>query len=143
MENPKPCKCGCGGEAIYGKWVRKVGVIAHAVGCKNCGIQTKPYPTETEAIEAWNKAMGATDTNTGNKWIPVMEKLPTPWKDVLTTYEFEGRRYVQTAEYAGQNDENGHPLFCSYSDEYAPKHHEFIYIAWMPLPEPIKRIELG
>ena len=77
------------------------------------------------------------------KWIPVMEKLPTPWKDVLTTYEFEGRRYVQTAEYAGQNDENGHPLFCSYSDEYAPRHHEFIYIAWMPLPEPIKRIELG
>ena len=37
--------------------MRKVGVIAHAVGCKNCGIQTKPYPTEAEAIQAWNSAM--------------------------------------------------------------------------------------
>lgn len=54
----KPVRCGCGGEAIYGKWVRKVGVIAHAVGCKNCGIQTKPYPTEAEAVQAWNRAMG-------------------------------------------------------------------------------------
>lgn len=54
----KLCHCGCGGEAIYGKWVRKVGVIAHAVGCKNCGIQTKPYPTEAEAVQAWNRAMG-------------------------------------------------------------------------------------
>lgn len=53
----KPVNCGCGGEAIYGKWVRKAGVIAHAVGCKNCGIQTKPYPTEAEAITAWNRAM--------------------------------------------------------------------------------------
>ena len=57
----KPVRCGCGGEAIYGKWVSKVGVIAHAVGCKNCGIQTKPYPTEAEAVTAWNTAMG---TNT-------------------------------------------------------------------------------
>ena len=54
----KPVRCGCGGEVVYGKWVRKVGVIAHAVGCKNCGIQTKPYTTEAEAIEAWNRAMG-------------------------------------------------------------------------------------
>lgn len=53
-----PVRCGCGGEAIYGKWVRKVGTIAHAVGCKNCGIQTKPYPTEAEAVQAWNRAMG-------------------------------------------------------------------------------------
>lgn len=65
----KIANCGCGGEAVHGKWVRKVGVIAHAVGCKNCGIQTKPYPTEAEAITAWNRAMGAKDINVPNKFV--------------------------------------------------------------------------
>lgn len=65
----KTVQCGCGGEAVHGKWVRKVGVIAHAVGCKNCGIQTKPYPTEAEAITAWNRAMGAKDINVPNKFV--------------------------------------------------------------------------
>ena len=65
-DNLKPVRCGCGGEAIYGKWVRKVGVIAYAVGCKNCGIQTKPYPTEAEAVTAWNTAMGGNVIVCGN-----------------------------------------------------------------------------
>ena len=70
------------------------------------------------------------------KWIPVTEALPKPWQEVLTTYEYKGKRFVQTAEYAGQNDEKGHPLFCAYSDEFAPDHYDFVYVAWMPLPEP-------
>lgn len=70
------------------------------------------------------------------KWIPVSEALPEPWKEVLTTYQYRNRRYVHTAKYAGQNDENGHPLFCASDDEYAPDHYEFVYIAWMPLPKP-------
>lgn len=70
------------------------------------------------------------------KWIPVSERLPKPWQEVLTTYEYKGKRFVQTAEYAGSNDENGHPLFCAYSDEFAPDHYNFIYVAWMPLVEP-------
>lgn len=69
------------------------------------------------------------------KWIPVTEALPKPWQEVLTTYEYKGKRFVQTAEYAGQNDENGHPLFCAYSDEFATDHYDFVYLAWMPLPE--------
>lgn len=71
-------------------------------------------------------------------WIHVDDELPKPWKEVLTTYEYRGKRFVQTAEYAGQTDENGRPLFCSCWDEFAPDHHEFKYIAWMPLPNPCK-----
>ena len=70
------------------------------------------------------------------RWIPVTEALPKPWQEVLTTYEYNGERFVQTAEYAGQKDEKGNPLFCAYSDEFAPNHYDFIYVAWMPLPEP-------
>ena len=72
------------------------------------------------------------------KWIPVSERLPKPWQEVLTTYEYNGRRFVQTAEYAGQDDENGRPLFCSSWDEYAPNHYKFVYVAWMPLPTAYK-----
>lgn len=81
-----PVPCGCGGEAIYGKWVRKVGVIAHAVGCKNCGIQTKPYPTEAEAITAWNKAMsGSTE-----------EKLKTFWDGMSAEMKEERTAMVES-----------------------------------------------
>ena len=58
----KPVPCGCGGEAnwdcIDGK---------HQVGCLDCGICTKSYRTESEAIEAWNRAMGAKDINVPDK----------------------------------------------------------------------------
>ena len=51
----KPVRCGCGGEAIvheheYGEF---------EVYCPMCFITTDDYKTEAEAIEAWNKAMGA------------------------------------------------------------------------------------
>ena len=72
------------------------------------------------------------------KWIPCSEALPKPWQEVLTTYEYNGKRFVQTAEYVGQTDEKGHPLFCACSDEFASDHYDFIYVAWMPLPEPAK-----
>ena len=84
------------------------------------------------AVEALEKLPSAEPEQ---KWIPVTEELPKPWQEVLTTYEYKGKRFVQTAEYAGQNDENGHPLFCAYSDEFAPDHYDFVYVAWMPLPE--------
>jgi len=55
----KPVRCGCGGEAwtdyIIGEPSEGVGWF---VCCKNCDIQTPAeYPTEAEAIEAWNRAM--------------------------------------------------------------------------------------
>ena len=52
----KPFRCGCGGEAEVGEvhfWGR-----CYTVQCSECGIETKPHPTEAEAVQAWNRAMG-------------------------------------------------------------------------------------
>ena len=61
----KPVKCRCGGEACHvsagcwnsekEEWMPK---FWHKVICKNCGTQTKAFYTKTEAIQAWNMAMG-------------------------------------------------------------------------------------
>lgn len=104
--------------------------------CHDC----KEYDTEKHCCHRWTKVIRQTveKMKTDWRWIPVTEALPKPWQEVLTTYEYNGKRFVQTAEYAGQKDEKGHPLFCAYSDEFAPNHYDFIYVAWMPLPEPAK-----
>lgn len=55
MEELKPVRCGCGGEAFAGEvrfWGR-----CYTVQCSECGIETKPHPTEAEAVTAWNRAM--------------------------------------------------------------------------------------
>ena len=39
----------------------------HTVYCSKCNIETQMYDTEAEAITAWNRAMGATDMNVGEK----------------------------------------------------------------------------
>ena len=64
MENPKPCKCGCGGEAILKHYCYSYGDDDqyYFVWCERCDIQTKTYPTETEAIEAWNTSMSGNKT---------------------------------------------------------------------------------
>lgn len=58
-EEPKPVRCGCGGEAkIRQKYL--MGNLPNVyVICGNCAIRTGEYYSETEAIEAWNRAMGA------------------------------------------------------------------------------------
>jgi len=56
----KPVRCGCGGEAKVSTWTGSNATVindCNAVYCENCGIQTKKYNTEAEAIEAWNRAM--------------------------------------------------------------------------------------
>lgn len=54
-EEPKPVHCGCGGEAkVHGG-----GDISTFIRCQKCKIETKFYDTEAEAIEVWNRAMGA------------------------------------------------------------------------------------
>lgn len=55
----KPVRCGCGGAVICirGKdmyW--KPGGL-YEVHCLGCGLNTKLYATEAEAIRAWNRAM--------------------------------------------------------------------------------------
>lgn len=72
----KPVKCRCGGEAYHDsascwnpeqeEWMPN---FWHRVICKNCGTQTKAFYTEAEAVQAWNRAMGATDTNVENKTV--------------------------------------------------------------------------
>ena len=59
-----PVRCGCGGEAqvMHPSYTHCIVVM-----CGKCGIKTPYMNTETEAIETWNRAMGATDMNVGDK----------------------------------------------------------------------------
>ena len=61
MSELKPVNCGCGGEAkVYDNEVRhEFGISHYVVECRKCGIITKWKNTEAEAVQAWNKAMGA------------------------------------------------------------------------------------
>lgn len=53
MEELKPVRCGCGGEAKTWKYEK-----AWEVMCAKCYTRTDLFMTEAEAIEAWNRAMG-------------------------------------------------------------------------------------
>lgn len=67
----KPVRCGCGGEANVYSWNEEddgVQSIHYHTICMKCGIETNAYETEAEAITAWNRAMGATDTNVDDKF---------------------------------------------------------------------------
>ena len=53
----KPVPCGCGGEAV----VHEQEYGEYEVYCPRCFITTDDYKTETDAITAWNRAMGSTE----------------------------------------------------------------------------------
>lgn len=53
----KLARCGCGGEAKVASY-HGDGYESFYVYCQNCNTDSDYYETETEAIEAWNKAMG-------------------------------------------------------------------------------------
>ena len=74
----KPVHCGCGGEARIGK----IYGDAWTVECTECGIQSGCYDTEAEAITAWNRAMGATDMNVGDKETVIIEPFTTDMNHV-------------------------------------------------------------
>ena len=60
----KPVRCGCGGEAKISTWTGTIATIindCNVVYCETCGMQTKRFKTEAEAIEAWNRVMGNRD----------------------------------------------------------------------------------
>ena len=40
----------------------------YSIMCMKCGISTDNYDTKTEAITAWDRAMGAKDINVPNKY---------------------------------------------------------------------------
>ena len=58
-EENKPVRCGCGGEAIVLKCDQTSDVLrGYYVSCTKCTAGVGAYPTDAEAIEAWNRAMG-------------------------------------------------------------------------------------
>ena len=65
----------------------------------------------------------ATDNNVGDKWIPVTERLPEAWTDVLAAYD------DKTVSIDAISD-NG-TWYSSYTSTKDVTH-------WMPLPEPPK-----
>lgn len=72
-EELKPIKCGCGGEA-FSHFIPLMGNLPSCfIYCKKCGIKTIPFQTESEAITAWNKAMGAKDINVPDKETVLIE----------------------------------------------------------------------
>ena len=85
----KPVNCGCGGEAKHvtescwnpeeEKWIPN---FWHRVICKNCGTQTKAFYTEAEAIEVWNKAMGAKNVNISDQETVIIEPFTTDMNHV-------------------------------------------------------------
>ena len=81
----KPVRCECGGGAHVVQysvkdWDLNKWVPAFYVECKKCGIRTIDYPTEAEAVTAWNRAMGATDINVGDKFA---KDINVPNKEIV------------------------------------------------------------
>lgn len=62
----KPVSCGCGGEARI-VYIDGEDSEDTFVECTRCKISVPVCPSEEEAVTAWNKAMGATDMNVGDK----------------------------------------------------------------------------
>lgn len=65
----KPVRCGCGGETwafmtLYPENPER----PYICQCRNCFTRTGGYPTESDAITAWNRAMSAKDINVPNKF---------------------------------------------------------------------------
>lgn len=80
MENPKPCKCGCGGEAKVRASCFFTATDLYLVQCKRCGTATLLKDSEAEAIEAWNTAMSG--NKTGERYPRLLENVAQP----LTPY---------------------------------------------------------
>ena len=66
----KPVRCGCGGEAYYEAYENYNfgSYIAHIMICDKCGMRTAEWPSEAEAIEAWNRAMGERTAKVTDTW---------------------------------------------------------------------------
>lgn len=72
-ESLKPVRCGCGGEAEVDCLLQPDGFYMAGCYCKNCGTKTIPFWDKEKAkaidyaVTTWNRAMGATDMNVGDK----------------------------------------------------------------------------
>lgn len=70
-----------------------------------------------------------------SRWIPVTERLPNPFVNVLVCFDFKGRKSIDVAELWSDDG-----VFHNYSDEYlTPDGRKYRRgTHWMPLPEPPK-----
>lgn len=69
-------------------------------------------------------------------WIPIEKDLPEIGAEVLVTFDFNGYRYVNIAQFCSDGD------FLGYDYEYlTPKGRKRKAVAWMPLVEPYREVE--
>lgn len=116
----KPVRCGCGGEAwsfmtLYPENTER----PYICQCRKCFIRTCGYPSEAEAVEAWNRAMGtntrrllevlvhdATDTNVGRKFdkdidVPVKERTAKVIEHDASVTDTDGYKYHRSEYLCG------------------------------------------
>jgi hypothetical protein len=74
------------------------------------------------------------DNNVG-KWIPVSERLPEEWDDVLVVSGEAG--FIEVAVYLGDCGEKKIPWRVSWNHEFL----KYPVTHWMPLPEPPKEVQ--
>ena len=56
-EKMKPVNCGCGGHVYVYGIKHNVNASSYVCECVKCGISTRPWETEAEAVQEWNLAM--------------------------------------------------------------------------------------
>ena len=136
MDELKPCPfCGTEPTVIVrrGKagWRDKFAVLCdHEQG--GCGAESGWYHNEEEAVETWNKRVGAPDNNVG--WISVKDRLPEEDRVVLATVHWEKHEHfcVEAAMLiGGEWYSTADLLNISLKDSLK-------VIAWQYLPEPYK-----
>ena len=119
--------------------------------CTDC----KEYDQEKHCCPRWNRVIRETaeevrqNAEAEPRWIPVEERLPEEYKDVLVSVHFLG---LETQHKNGWNDhikESWYVDIANYidgswvscSDEYKVGKSRHIITAWMPLPKPYERSE--
>lgn len=79
----KTVHCGCGGEAYYHMLGNAI-TQGYYICCEECGTKTAVHGTLTEAVKAWNIAMGERTAKVERKSDTY---VVTPPKSTTTSYE--------------------------------------------------------